>query len=195
MGVGWGGEGRPTPSPGGQGQLCHQRLHSRRTLFRASAAPACSPRLRGRGCGRKDPPGGSGEQSVGWGWGPPAPAAHSPFKPSAPPGGLGPGQLGPPARLPSLSPGQHSSSIRTQGPGFSPHLPDVGQSRERGHQVLPSTPPLPSAPPNLIPHPGLLSPHQERSTTHWGHEHLPPPPDTALMPESPPSPIQGSGHK
>lgn len=60
----------------------------------------------------------------------------------------------PPTQPPSC---QHFSSIHTHRLGFSPHLPNVGQSRERGHQVLPSTPPLPSAPPQPHPSPRLLS--------------------------------------
>lgn len=188
------GRGGPpqAPSPGGHGQLCHQCLHSHWALYGASPAPACSPRLRGRGGSRKGPFGRSGRQSIGWDWGPLAPAAHSPSSPRLPTGVLGPGQQGLPVCLRSLSPGQHSSPICTRGPGFSPHLPDVGQSRERGHQVLPSSPPLPSAPHNPTPHPGLFSPHREQSTPHQGQEHLLPPgppsprPITALMPESPP---------
>ena len=114
-----------------------------------------------RGCSRKDSAvlwanlAGRGQDG---GWGQPGPPARSPWKPSAPHWRAG----GRPARaacpLPQPLTSQHFSSIRTHKPDFSPQVPGVGRSRERGHQVLPSTPPSPSDPhqPHPLPRPALL---------------------------------------
>lgn len=195
--VGWEGRGSPPRAPGRPRPACHPGHLSEGPL--QGQRSTCLPP---QGCREERlqqkrlcfPLDHSAGQRAGQGWGAACPTAQ-PQKPSAPHCGAMGRSAGAACPLPSLTASTSHLSVLT---GLASHpSPQYGQSREGGHQVLPSAPAQPSALPTTSSLTQASSPPRKMVTFPPG------PPATASpapapLPKSTPFPsgrVGGSVHK